>query len=258
MVGPGWPDRCFSRGRAGTPFPELLMPGPVRLNGMSSAASALQMLERRQQVLANNLANASTRGFKAEAVFSRMMGNALATTDTALDLNPGTLTETRNPLDLAMEGGGFFVTSTPAGERLVRGGSFHLDPARAVVDDHGNALLGETGPIVLPPGNAEIDETGLIKVDGKPVQRLRLEQVADGARLQHEGGTRFVPDASREAMAPLARRVRQGFVEESNVNTMSAMTAMLDVLHRFGAAQKTLSTLDSARGIAVTELAKPV
>ena len=234
------------------------MPGPVRTNGMSSAAAALQMLERRQQVLANNLANASTRGFKGEAVFSRMMGNALAVTDTAVDLSAGTLTETRNPLDLAVEGDGFFVTSTPGGERLVRGGSFHLDTNRTVVDDGGNAILGETGPVVLPPGAVEIDAAGVIKVDGRPIQRLRFETVAEGTRLQHEGGTRFVPDASRQALAPEARRVRQGFVEESNVNTMSAMTAMLDVLHRFGAAQKTLSTLDSARGIATIELAKPV
>jgi len=225
---------------------------------MSSAAAALQMLERRQQVLANNLANSSTRGFKGEAVFSRMMGNALAVTDTAVDLSAGTLTETRNPLDLAVEGDGFFVTSTPGGERLVRGGSFHLDTNRTVVDDGGNAILGETGPVVLPPGAVEIDAAGVIKVDGRPIQRLRFETVAEGTRLQHEGGTRFVPDASRQALAPEARRVRQGFVEESNVNTMSAMTAMLDVLHRFGAAQKTLSTLDSARGIATIELAKPV
>ena len=78
---------------------------------MSSAAAALQMLERRQQVLANNLANSSTRGFKAETAFSRIMGDALASTDTALDLTPGTLTETHNTLDLAIEGDGFFVTA---------------------------------------------------------------------------------------------------------------------------------------------------
>jgi flagellar basal body rod protein FlgG len=225
---------------------------------MTSAAAALQMLERKQQVLANNLANASTRGFKAETAFSRMMSDAIATTDTTVDLTPGTLTETRNSLDLAVDGEGFFVTGTPAGERFVRGGSFHLDTDRHLVDDHGNAVLGENGPVVLPPGVVEIDATGMIKIDGKPTQRLRVEGVAPGVQLQHEGGTQFVPDATRVAIAPDARRVKQGFVEESNVNTMSTMTAMLDVLHRFGAAQKTISTLDSARGIAVTDLAKPV
>jgi len=97
-----------------------------------------------------------------------------------------------------------------------------------------------------------------VSVNGKPQQRLRLERVAEGTKLQHEGGTQFVPDASREAIPPGERTVRQGFLEESNVNTMHVMTEMLEVLHRFGAAQKTLSTIDAARGLAVTELARPV
>jgi flagellar basal body rod protein FlgG len=225
---------------------------------MTSAAAALQMLERRQQVLTNNLANASTKGFKAETAFARMMGDALATTDTALDLTPGQLTQTHNPLDVAINGNGFFVTDTPGGERLVRSGSFHLDPERRLVDDHGNPVLGEEGPITLPAGVAEIDEAGMVSVNGKPVQRLRMEQVAAGTQLEHEGGTQFVPDKSRKSMALDQRHVQQGFVEESNVNPMAAMTEMLEVLHRYGAAQKTLSTIDAVRGIAVTDLAKPV
>ena len=234
------------------------MPDPVRPNGMSSAAAALQMLERRQQVLSNNLANASTRGFKAETAFARIIGDAMATTDTALDLSPGTLTETHNTLDLAIEGDGFFVTSTPGGERLVRNGSFRLDADRRLVTEHGNPVLGDDGPISLPLGVAEVDATGLVKVNGKPVQRLRVERVAEGTQLQHEGGTQFLPDATRQSIPPTQRIVRQGFIEESNVNPMSAMTAMLEILHRYGAAQKTLSTIDAVRGIAVTDLAKPV
>jgi flagellar basal body rod protein FlgG len=225
---------------------------------MSAAAAALQMLERKQAVLANNLANASTRGFKAETAFARMMGDRLAALDTAIDLSAGSLAETHNPLDLAVEGEGFFVTQTPGGERFVRNGTFHLDPERRLVDDKGNAVLGETGPITLPDGAIEVDASGMIKVNGKPQGRLRLERVAAGTDLQHEGGTRFVPDASRQVIPPEERRIKQGFVEESNVNTMAAMTEMLSVLHRYGAAQKTLSTLDAARGIAVSDLAKPV
>lgn len=230
----------------------------VRPNGMSSAAAALQMLERRQQVLANNLANASTRGFKAENAFARLMGDALAATDTAIDMRQGNLTETRNPLDLALDGDGFFVVDTPAGERYVRSGSFRLDAERRIVDEHGNALLGDKGPIIVPPGSVNIDDSGLVSIDGRQLQRLRIENVADGRRLQHEGGTRFVPDASRVTVVPADRRVRQGHIEESNVNPLTAMTSMIDVLHRYGAAQKTLSTLDTVRGIAVNDLAKPV
>jgi len=218
----------------------------------------MQMLERKQQVLANNLANASTRGFKAETAFARLMDNQLAKTDTALDLTAGSLTETHNSLDLAVEGDGFFVTQTPNGERFVRNGSFRLDPERQLVDERGNPVLGEEGPIVLPTGTVEIANDGTVTVNGRVLQRLRLERVADGAQLQHEGGTQFVPDASRQAIPPAERTVKQGFLEESNVNTMSAMTDMLAVLHRYGAAQKALSTIDAARGTSVNDLAKPV
>lgn len=225
---------------------------------MSSAAAALQMLERRQAVLANNLANASTRGFKAEMAFSRIMGNAMASTDTAIDLTEGTLTQTHNPFDLAVAGDGFFVVDTPNGERFVRNGSFSLDPERRLVDGRGNPVLGETGPITIPNGRVEIDATGEIQVNGKPLTRLRLERVASGADLQHEGGTMFIPDASRQVIPAGERTVQQGFLEESNVNAMAAMTDMLSVLHRYQAAQKTLTTIDAVRGIAVTDLAKPV
>ncbi len=231
---------------------------PVRPNGMSSAAAALQMLERRQQVLANNLANASTRGFKAENPFARLMNDAIAATDTAIDMRQGNLSETRNPLDIALDGDGFFVVDTPAGERFVRSGSFRLDSERRIVDEHGNALLGDKGPIVVPPGTVNIDAGGVVSVDGRTLQRLRVENVADGRRLLHEGGTRFVPDNTRTSVDPSERNVRQGHIEESNVNPLTAMTSMIDVLRRYGAAQKTLSTLDTVRGIAVNDLAKPV
>lgn len=231
---------------------------PLRPSGLASTASALQMLERRQAVLANNLANASTRGFKAEHPFARLLEDARAVTDTVVDTTAGTVTQTGNPLDLALEGDGFFVTQTPGGERLVRTGSFQLDAERRLVDGRGNALLGEEGPIVLRPGAVTVDATGMVEVNGRPVQRLRLERVDDPARLQHEGGTQFLPDDSRRAVPAAERRVRQGALEESNVNPMLAMTAMLDLLGQFQSAQKVLTTIDAARGIAVTELAKPV
>ncbi|MCU0617816.1 MAG: flagellar hook basal-body protein [Gemmatimonadaceae bacterium] len=210
---------------------------------MTSAAASLAMLERRQAVLANNLANASTHGFKQ------------------VDLTPGTLAPSGNPLDLALEGDGFFVVKTPAGERHVRGGSFHLDSERRVVDHAGNPLLTESGELTLPPGalsQLEVSAAGDVKLAGKAVGRLRIESIAANANPQHEGGVRFIPDASRQPIAPEARRVAQGALEESNVNPMDAMTSMLDVLHRFGAAQKTIAALDSVRGIAVTDLGKPV
>jgi flagellar basal-body rod protein FlgF len=226
---------------------------------MTSAAGSLAMLERRQQVLANNLANVNTPGFKREQVFARLVDDAVAVTEARVDLTPGTLSQSGNPLDLGLEGDGFFVIQTPEGERHVRGGAFRLDTEGRLVDGAGNALLGEAGEILLPlkgSGRIEIDASGTVAADGRAVARLRVERIAAGTSPQHEGGVRFLPDASRQLVPPGERRVRQGFTEESNVNPMTAMTAMLEVLHRYGAAQKTISTLDAVRGIAVNELGK--
>ncbi|MEP6766992.1 MAG: flagellar hook-basal body complex protein [Gemmatimonadaceae bacterium] len=225
---------------------------------MTSAAAALQMLERRQQVLANNLANANTRGFKAETVFSRLIGDAIAAADTSVDMKQGSLTETHNALDVAVEGSGFMVVNTKAGERFVRGGSLELNANRELVDSAGNQVLGDDGVITVPPGTVNIDNAGLVTVNAKPVAQLRLETVDPKVQLVHEGGTMFVPDASRKSVATTERKIHQGFIEESNVNTMSAMSEMIEVMQRYSAAQKSIATLDSTRGIAVNDLAKPV
>lgn len=235
------------------------MPVPIRNNGLTSAAAAMQMLERRQQVLANNLANANTRGFKAETAFSKMIGDAIAATDTAIDMTQGTLTETHNPLDLSVEGDGFFVIKDRAGtEHHVRGGTFQLNEERQLSDPAGNLVLGEEGPITLPKGDVTVSADGAVRVDAKLVAQLRLEKVDPKAQLVHEGGTQFRVDPSRQPVALSERKIHQGSVEESNVNTMAAMTQMIEVMQRYGSAQKSLATIDSIRGIAVNDLAKVV
>jgi flagellar basal-body rod protein FlgF len=233
------------------------MPVPIRNNGLTSAASAMQMLERRQQVLANNLANANTRGFKAETVFARLVGDAMAAADTVTDRTQGTLTETHNPLDLSLEGNAFFVTQDSKGtETHTRGGSFTMNEDRVLVDANGNAVLGEEGPIKIPNGSVTVSQSGEIRVDQKFVAQLRLESVPMGTQLRHQGATQFERDASATSIPLTDRRVHQGYVEESNVNTMAAMTEMIDVMHRYGQAQKSIATIDAIRGIAVNDLAK--
>jgi flagellar basal body rod protein FlgG len=228
---------------------------------MTAAAASLAYLQRRQEVLANNLANASTTGFKGQIPFATMVADAVAAADARVDLSAGTLAPTGNPLDLALEGDGFFVLETPAGERHIRGGSFRLDADRRLVDGDGNPLLGESGAIAIPPalrGTPEVLADGTVRVDGKTVGVLRVETIAAGAQPLHEDGVRFVPDASRSPLAPAERRVKAGHLEESNVNPIDAMTAMIEVLHRFGAAQQTVTALDAVRGTAVNDLGKPV
>jgi flagellar basal body rod protein FlgG len=225
-------------------------------DGITAAANALRYWEQRQAVVSNNLANASTDGFKAERVFARLVGESSPAADAVTDGRDGTLRETRNPLDLALRGDGFLVAQTPRGERFVRGGSLHLDPAGQLVTADGAALLGEKGPIKIAGGTVSIDHAGLVTVDGKPIDRLRMERVAPGTALQHDAGTMFVPDPSRQSIALADRQLSQGFVEESNVNTIGSMVDMISIQRNYASVQKAITTLDGIRGTIANELGR--
>lgn len=225
-------------------------------DGITSAANALRYWERRQEIVSNNLANASTDGFKAERVFARLMGVSEPVADTATDRRDGTFRETGAQLDLAIEGDGFLVAATPRGERLLRGGSLRLDAESRLVTADGSPLLGEKGPIVIAGATASIDRTGLVTVDGKVVDRLRMERVAPAAKLEHDAGTMFVPDASRQSIALDQRKLEQGFVEESNVNTIGSMVDMISIQRNYAAVQKAITTLDGIRGTITNDLGR--
>jgi flagellar basal body rod protein FlgG len=232
----------------------------MKPNGLSSAASALRYWERRQEIAANNLANVSTTGFKGERVFARAMEGQHPVPDTATDLRPGALQTTGAPLDLAMgSAGGFFVVETTAGERWSRGGSFQLDARRRLVDASGNALLGVRGPVTLPEeGEARIARDGTITVDGREVDRLRVENAPTGTRLTHDAGTLFLPADARAAVPPDARDVRQGALEESNVGAVDSMVDLIAVHRAYASVQKAVTTIDDIRGTISNDLGKPV
>jgi flagellar basal body rod protein FlgG len=227
-------------------------------NGLSSAASALRYWERRQEIVANTLANVDTSGFKAERVFARAVGDGLPAAEAATDLRGGTLTQTGAPLDVALDENQFLVVSTPHGERLSRGGSLRLDEAGRLTDAAGNPVLGERGVIVVPPGELHIDANGRVSADDRQLDDLRVESVPAGTELQHEGGTLFAPPAARQLVTPEARSVKQGYLESSNVNSINALVDMISVQRAYAAIQKAVITLDGIHGTAANELGKPV
>lgn len=248
------------------------MPPTIPPNGMSAAKAALRYWERRQEIVANNLANVSTDGFKAERAFARLVDEATPVAETATDWSAGSLRATGNPLDIALGGPGFTVVQTPKGERWSRAGAFELNLKRELVDQNGNQVLGSGGPIVVPPqvGALEIDRHGVIRAapqadrlgrfDGeRPVLgTLRLEGVPAGTTVAHEGDQYFIPAANKRPLDAAARDVRQGFAEDSNVTATNALVEMITIQRHFAFAQKALSTLDDTRGTAVNDLGKPV
>ena len=228
----------------------------MKTDGIASAAHALRYWERRQEVASNNLANVNTTGFKGERVFARLVGDGIPIPDAATDFSEGVYQPTGSPLDIATRGQNYFVVNTTNGERWTRGGNWSVDPKGFLTDGAGNQVLGEKGPITVGRGNIEIDRSGWVIVDRIRIDRLRLETPAAGAALQHEGGTRFVPDAARTTVAYADRDIMQGHLEGSNVSTLTSLVDLISIQRNFADAQKVLSALDGIRSTIVNELGK--
>ncbi|MDQ6737089.1 MAG: flagellar hook-basal body protein [Gemmatimonadota bacterium] len=239
------------------------MGASVRPNGMSSSAAALRYWEHRQEVTSNNLANVSTDGFKSQKVFARMVEGSLPAADESTDFSQGSLQVTNNPRDIALEGNGFFVVKTPTGERYSRGGSIRIDDSGNLTDSSGHQMLGENGPIKVTSranGDASqirIAKDGTVTVDKAEVGRLRVETIADKTSLQSEGAGLFIPPSTRNRADPDSNLVRQGSLEQSNVSAISQMVDMISIQRAYAAVQKAVTTLDTVRQIATTELARP-
>jgi flagellar basal body rod protein FlgG len=226
---------------------------------MDSAASALRYWERKQEVVANNLANVSTDGFKSQRVFARLLDNMRPVAETSADLSTGALKPTGNAMDVGIEGSGFLVVATPNGERYIRGGTLRLDEKHHLVDVNGRTLLGEKGaPITLGDGPVEINKNGDVKQNGQVVDRLRMEGPPKDGELQREGETLWVPPAAKHVVAADTRGIRQGHLEESNVNSMGALVDMIAVQRAYASVQKAIVEMDHTNETVVNQLARPL
>lgn len=228
------------------------MSGPESLR---AAGRALVYWQQRQEVNAHNLSNVETPGFRARRVFAEMLEGGLPRLGTVEDRRSGELRQTGSPLDLALAGDGSFVVQTDAGDQLVRSGSFTLDESGQIVDAHGQPLLGEGGPIVLPPGPVEIDARGRVSVAGELIGRLRV--VRQASDLEGNGGTAgdggFTAGPARssdgvartEALAEEEVMIRQGYLEGSNVSALDSLIEMTTIQRSFEAVQNSVQAIDS-------------
>ena len=197
---------------------------------LSGGMASLEVLD----VLSNNLANADAHGYKSDRpVFAEALAQAkgaqgdtiqVATRGTLIDTAQGPLQQTRNPLDVAMNGDGFFTVQTPAGERLTRRGDFRLGEGGTLVTASGHAVLGEKGPVTLPAGEVTIDGSGGIQVAGRQIDRLRISDVP-AASLRKEGDGLLTSSAASKGAA--AGQVVQGSLERSNVSAVGTMSQLM-------------------------------
>ncbi len=206
-------------------------------------------------VIANNLANMSTEGFRRESVaFTEVLkrldvqGGSISQADARArftDFSQAELHRTGGSLDFAIEGDGFFLIETPTGPALTRNGAFARSVDGELVTSDGNRVLGEGEAPLFFPADAEKIEVaadGTISADGQPVGQIALVTVADKSALIRQGSGLFTTE---EGVAPTdAASLFHGYVEKSNVDPVREITRMIEVQRSYEMGQSFLSTED--------------
>ncbi len=219
-------------------------------------------LMREMGVVANNIANASTTGFRREGVvFSEYV--AALDQDPSLsmayasgrnvDLSQSTLAQTGGTFDFAIQGDGFFLIETPQGQRLTRAGSFTPSAEGELVTPDGHRLLDAGGaPIFVPPDvkSVALSADGTLSANGQPIAQVGLWQPTDPLALKHQTGTLFEGGSLEPAEGAT---VLQGMLEDSNVEPVSEIARMIEVQRSYELGQKFLDAEDErVRGVIQT------
>ena len=237
------------------------------------------VLERQLDVVANNVANVNTSGYKADrSLFQEYLASSAHEDNftspdrrvsfvqdraTFHDFSAGSTQETKNPLDVAIDGSAFLVVQTPGGERYTRDGGLQINNQGQLVTAGGNPVLGTSGPIVFQPtdkqiniatdGNVTVIEgTGRIdSVRGK----LRMVSFAQAQQLVKEGSNLYAAGAGQAAQTDTTSRLRQGFIEKSNVNSVHEMSRMIEITRTYTQISSLLQQQSDLHKSAIEKLA---
>lgn len=250
-------------------------------SGFYAACAGLRAESQALEVSAHNLANLNTAGFRGQQttfqsllaasrptvpnVLSNVLNSATnnfgVLEGTRLDMTAGNLVATGNPLDVGIEGGGFFAIQTARGTRYTRNGSFRVSSRGQLVTAAGDLVLGDfalkdKGGINVPAGAVSIASDGTLSVNGAVAGRIQLAEFAPGTHLTSEGEALL---ASPESKAQVAQQsaLKQGTLESSNVNSIASVVTLIGVQRQAEMLQRAMSLLDNEfNRIASSDLAK--
>ena len=255
------------------------------VRGLYTAYTGMKNEQKRLDIIANNLANSATVGYKeenmtnqsfdelltikvkdvSEAYNDRPIGNmslGVKLGEVYTNYGQGSLRQTANTYDLALEGKGFFTLSVTdkAGNvstQYTRNGNFTMTRDGHIVDGDGNHLMGSAGEILIPTDAVDVvvDKTGAIYADGAYVDTLQITDFEDYDYIIKSGDTMY---QTLEGVVELPGNamVQQGYTEQSNVNVVSEMVEMITVTRAYEANQKVIKTVDQTLDLAVNSVGR--
>ncbi|MET3839480.1 flagellar basal-body rod protein FlgF [Bradyrhizobium sp. OAE829] len=249
-------------------------------NTLLVGLSRQMVLERQMDVVANNVANVNTNGFKADRSLFEQFLRSPAHEDnfqrpdrqvafvqdrgTFKDFAAGASEMTKNPLDVAIDGKGFLVVQTPAGERYTRDGNLQINNQGQLVTQSGYPVMGGSGPIgfqqtdkqitIAPDGNVTVLE-GSNRIDSVR-GKLRIVSFADAQKLVKDGGNLYSADQGVAPQPDTTSRVNQGYVEKSNVNSVTEMSRMIEITRAYTQISALLQQQSDLHKSAIEKLAE--
>jgi len=226
-------------------------------SGYYAAVAGLVARTQDLDIAASNLSNAQTPGYRSEREYFRsvllgpdgsdsqlgqVVNNYGVLGGDQINLAQGTLERTSNPLDLAVEGEGFFAIQTAQGVRYTRNGNFHRTPDGKLVTASGDAVLSSAGqPIPVPPGEVMIGADGSLSVDGGVGSTVGVFTFPKGTDLKPEGTDRYAAPEGAHAQVAKDAAVHQGALENSNQDTITASMNLILIQREAEMMQKALS-----------------
>ena len=248
-------------------------------NALLVGLSRQMTLERQLDVVANNIANVNTTGYKADqSLFEEYLRSGahednFVGRDRAVsyvqdratfhDMTQGPLQQTNNPLDVAIDGGGFLAVQTAAGELYTRDGNLQLNNVGQLVTENGDAVLGTAGPILFQPTDHDINISpdGTITVQEGAGRtdtirgKLRMVSFADAQQILKQGSNLYSLGEGAQPQPDLKSTLKQGYIEKSNVNSVAEMSRMMEVTRSYTAVSNMLQQESDLHKSAIEKLA---
>jgi flagellar basal-body rod protein FlgF/flagellar basal-body rod protein FlgG len=229
-------------------------------SGYYAACAGLAAQTQALELVANNLANLGTNGYRGQqATFRSLLAGGTQVSwnplnaavnnfgvlgGSRVDLASGSLTATGNPLDLAVAGKGFFVVQSGSVSLYTRNGGFQRTSTGQLVTSDGDAVLGEQGAITLPEGAVAVSSDGTVSVDGAVVAKLRIAEFAPDTNLTAVGNAHYAAPVG-SALPAAASSIRQGMLEQSNVSPVAGVVQLITIQRNAEMMQRALSLFDS-------------